>query len=447
MHLQRHTSMKLLSIVLTLMLFIAGDSVLGRTAEKTKPNILPVPVFFVTDRETKEHRHDDIDFGAQLNDPLDHIVYGVRAADIPAQRAPATLDRLSTWAFCDTGMAGDPNRRCLTPTGTSATSTVVSAASTLAKSDLIDGSKAARCESCKDQKFKSFSDMANKLRIAIEKSGTKSLLVFVHGCCVGFRKSVQQAGDLAASAQVPVVMYDWGSPWGNYAGSALACPRSQERFNQFLMDIAREFPEERIGIVALSMGGQLVDNFCLQHKPQDVGRRFDDIYFARADMDSVVFKSHLPNINRHSKHIYIYSAHNDFQINLSGLLRIIANPASPGRRLGHTNAVLKPTASLSVIDVSALKLNHLLPHRVIGEMFATTDGLPNSSEYAYSTDAKGVVHVTRIATQESAREKTRPVSHTARTLNTPNRAPKEVEGQERSDSKQGKNEIRVKASS
>lgn len=389
------------------MLFIAGDSVLGRTKEQTNPGILPVPVFFVTDRETKDNRDKDIDFGAQLNEPLNHTVYGVRAADIPAHRAPQTIDTLSTWAFCDS-LTTDPNRRCLTP----------STASNLPTSTTVPIAPAnARCESCSDQKFNSFSDMAVKLRAAVEKSGRKSFLVFVHGCCVGFRKSIQQAGDLAASAQVPVVMYDWGSPWGNYAGSALACPRSQERFNQFLMDIAKEFPEERIGIVALSMGGQLVDNFCLQHKPQDVGRQFDDIFFARADMDSVVFKSHLPSIDRHSKHIYIYSAHNDFQINISGLLRIIANPASPGRRLGHTNAVLKPTTTLSVIDVSALKLNHLLPHRVIGEMFATTQGLPTSStEYTYTTDSKGVVRVSKLASHANGKSQ---VEQSARTLKEP----------------------------
>lgn len=405
MQFRRHTTMKsFLPIVITLMLFIAGDSVLGRSKEQTSAGILPVPIFFVTDRETKDNRDKDIDFGPQLNDPLDHTVYGVRAADIPSHRAPQIIDTLSSWAFCDS-LTTDPNRRCLTP----------STASNLPTSTTVPIAPSnARCESCADQKFKSFAEMATKLRAAVDRSGKKSFLVFVHGCCVGFRKSVQQAGDLAVSAQVPVVMYDWGSPWGNYAGSALACPRSQERFNQFLMDIAKEFPEERIGIVALSMGGQLVDNFCLQHKPQDVGRQFDDIFFARADMDSVLFKSHLPSIDRHSKHIYIYSAHNDFQINISGLLRTIALPASPGRRLGHTNAVLKPTPTLSVIDVSALKLNHLLPNRVIGEMFSTMNGLPtDSTEYAYTTDSKGVVHVSKLANHANGKSR---VEQSARTL-------------------------------
>src|SRR5215470_7590638 len=217
-----------------------------RAAEGTDSVEAPnhAPVFFVTDRGQRARRS-SLDFGAQTNDPLDCITYGV--IDLAATDASET----------GVSKANDPPGRS-------------------------------------ERTYPDFQQLAGDLHSAVDKSGQSCLIIFVHGCCISFREGVKQAKRLCQKVRAPVVLYDWGSPFASYSGSLLACPLSQERFNSFMMAVAHQFTNERIVVVGLSMGNILIDNFLLQHRPEEVGRIFDQVVFARADMDSIAFRSHLP---------------------------------------------------------------------------------------------------------------------------------------------------------
>lgn len=222
-----------------------------------------------------------------------------------------------------------------------------------------------------------------------------SIIIFIHGCCTSFPVAAIQAALLARFTGATVVMYDWGSPFGDYASSGLAFPRSQERFNSFMLTLTHAFPKERMAAVAFSMGNNLLEDFLLQYRNEDIGRRFDQLVFSRADVDSLAFKSHLSRVKAHARKTFIYSADNDTPINMSHWLRFLASPSAHGERLGEirSGVGITPAEDLFVVDLSPLKLNHSIPYAVIGEFFRTDDGLPASQTYDYSRNDDGILQV------------------------------------------------------
>ena len=299
------------------------------------------PVFFVTDREQRT-RKSSLDFGEQINDPMDRTTYGVIE--------PAGTDGGET----GTGKADDAR---VLP----------------------------------ERTYPEFQGLAQDLHSAVLRSERGGFVIFVHGCCVSFREAVRQASRLCRQVNTPVIVYDWGSPYASYSGSLLSCPRSQERFNSFMRSIAQEFPREKIAVVGLSMGNVLIDNFLLQHRPEEVGRTFDQVVFARADMDSIAFRSHVPKIVGHARKVFIYVDNYDPAINLSHLIRVFASPFHHGDRLGRLAIDFSSDQQVQVVDVSPLRLNHDLPCGVVSDLFASDGALPETGQYRYVELSSGLL--------------------------------------------------------
>jgi esterase/lipase superfamily enzyme len=287
-------------------------------------------VFFATDREQRPDPK-GLNFGAQLNEPMDHVAYGVVG-----------------------NRTAEPDNQKL---------------------------------------YSSFDSMSKELHDAVNRSERKELVIFVHGCCVSFKEAVKQSTQLVHQVDTPVLLYDWGSPTASYQGSILACPRSQERFNKFMMQVSHEFPNEKIALVGLSMGGIFIDNFFLQFRPNEVGRSFDQVVFARADMDSIAFKTHIPRISQHAKHLFVYAGKNDLAMNVSQLLRLVSSPVVHGERVGRLAAHLTKQKALQVIDVSPLKLNHKLPCAVVADLLSCEGGKPADGQYDYIEMSDGLWRV------------------------------------------------------
>jgi esterase/lipase superfamily enzyme len=299
----------------------------GQVSAEPKTN----SVFFATDRE--QHAGKNLRFGAQLNEPLDHIAYGV---------------------IGNRGVAPDNERL-----------------------------------------YHDFDAMSKDLHDAVARSEKGELVIFVHGCCVSFREAVRQSTQLVHQVDTPVLLYDWGSPTASYQGSILACPRSQERFNKFMLQVSHQFPKEKIALVGLSMGGIFIDNFFLQYRPAEVGRPFDQVVFARTDMDSIAFKTHIPRISEHAKRLFVYAGKNDLAMNMSQLIRFVSSPVVHGERVGRLAAHLTKQKALQVIDVSPLKLNHKLPCAVVADMLACEGAKPAGGQYNYIELSDGLWQVQR----------------------------------------------------
>jgi esterase/lipase superfamily enzyme len=240
--------------------------------------------------------------------------------------------------------------------------------------------------------YENFDELADDVHRAFNRADRAELVIFVHGCCVSFKEALKQAAELRAQTRTPVVMYDWGSPL-SYSGSLLANPRSQERFNIFMMGIARRFESEKVAIVGLSLGNVLIDNFFMQHRPAEVGKKFDQVVFARADMDSVAFRTHIPKISEHTNKFFVYADSKDPMMNLSNFIRKLASPVLHGDRVGRLAAGLFTEQLLRVIDVTPLGMKHLLPVGVVADMLASNGSKPEEGQYNYVELPNGSLQV------------------------------------------------------
>jgi len=323
-------------------LFVLQAAVLSNAAAAADlsaygiPTPPPITVFFESDRHLDG---DGIHFREQVCDPLDYTIIGA------VQATPGMLRQL-----------------------------------------FIGGYKSNNPV----HKYANFGELA---AAAQSQSTDKKVVVFVHGCCTNFPLATAQAASLAEYTGATVLMYDWGSPLISYGGSLLTYPRSQERFNRFMLDVAKAFIDQRVSVVGFSMGNQLLDNFLLQYKPSDVGRQFDQIIFSRADMDAIAFRTHMARVTAHAKHTFIYSSNNDSQLIISDALRAVASPSQHGKRLGDTRSNVRSEDTLTVLDVSPLKMNHSIPYEVIAEFLASDGEIPRSATHEYATLEDGVLKV------------------------------------------------------
>jgi hypothetical protein len=99
---------------------------------------------------------------------------------------------------------------------------------------------------------------------------------------------------------------------------------------------------------------------------------------------------------RAGKHVCLYVAKNDPQINLSGVLRWFFNPKDQSERVGNARSapMFCCDQPVAVYDVSALKLKHIMPHRAISELLNNNGNPPEDSPvYVYTPGKDNVVRV------------------------------------------------------
>jgi hypothetical protein len=207
---------------------------------------------------------------------------------------------------------------------------------------------------------------------------------------------MNQAAALEEATHIPVINYAWGSVRGNYGGSTMTYPRSQERFNGLVRRLLKEFPDEKITLAGNSVGNMMIVEYCLETCEHSDLRKFDNIILSRADMDAFAFKTQVKHVMRTTKHVSLYVAKNDPQINLSGVLRWFFNPKDGSERVGNTRSAAMYNCDQPVVvyDVSALRLKHIMPHRAVSELLNNDGCTPaDSPVYIYTAEKDNVVRV------------------------------------------------------
>lgn len=326
-----------------------------------------VLVLFATDRKQATSKANDLSFRDQIVDDLDKITYGVfdeelSPHDLPNQ-AKNKKHKRSTLIVQSTAV----------PAAESDSSLQLSPERALSTRTLP-------------------ADDVPALYQSMAKQNERGIVVFVHGCCTGFHKAVEQAALTGAWLQSPAIMYDWGTRFGGYAGDLQAADRTQERFNSFMQKLTKEVPSERITLIGFSLGSQLISDYCLQ--TPDSACKFKEIILARPDLDLVAFKSHVPHILSKTNRISLYVANNDIALHCSGGIRRIFSPSTPSRRLGVARDELGAIPHLTVFDVSQVDPLHSMPNQVMAELIGK-DQLPQDSEkFKFTTQKDGVVDVT-----------------------------------------------------
>ncbi len=377
-----------LALLITLCLALCTQPAVAGCKRKRGDTRVSVPIFLATDRvriidspsATLPASPLDVnfDFGKQIIEPINAMTYGLTRessyCSVSDDLRPSLVK--SGWYFYPADGKGTAN----------------------------DGAQVAEEFRPKIFEAGGFDQFCKELKAALDVAARREIVIYVHGCCIDYRGSVRQAADLASSVKAPVVAYSWGCSNG-YSGSTLAYPRTQERFNNFMIDMLKAFPNEHITLVGSSIGNNILINFCLQRRPVDYGsRQINELILSRADIDDIAFKSQLEHVRQHAKKIILYVAKNDFQINLSGTLRWFFYPTQHGERAGHLRAMLYTEPSLTVLDVSPLNLGHLIPYDSIDDLLQNGGRVPkDSTSYHYVHENSNLY---RVKPQRTMRERT-----------------------------------------
>lgn len=377
------------------------------TAESAR-KILSLPILYVTDREKTANRGDHQDFGVQMIEPVDALYYGCQQVKVKVTPKEAEeMQNLPTWGWSlrnEKDVKPEPELSATQSSVTQASAnnsspTTASAIPTDSALSTTAAEKTAAEITFQNQVFDKehdYQSLVDTLRKAMEINKRREFIIFVHGCCIGFEGSMNQAAALEEATRVPVINYAWGSVRGNYGGSTMTLPRSQERFNSLVRRLLKEFPDEKITLAGNSVGNMMIVEYCLETCEHIESRKFDNIILSRADMDAFAFKTQVKHVVRAGKHVCLYVAKNDPQINLSGVLRWFFNPSDRSERVGNTRSapMFYCDQPVTVYDVTALKLKHIMPHRAISELLNNNSCPPEDSPvYVYTPDKDNIVRI------------------------------------------------------
>lgn len=332
---------------------LKGSTHKSKTVETT------VPVYFATDRRKKEAA--DLVFKEQVTDNLEYLNYGVINEKVKLKHVPAD----SRFKSCSYSQPSPED---------------------------INEAKAVYFPKMPDNSTFDFTKLIDQLK----QSGStdKGLIVHVHGCCMGFTHAAVDAALTSAWLDTPVVLYDWGSPFGGYAGSLQACERSEARFNKFMSDLTKEVPPEKITIVGFSLGNQLIVDFLLQNHDK---RKYKDLILTRPDLDLITFQSHLPKLIDKSEQIHLYLARNDFIVHCSGGIRRLVSPWAAADRVGTSKTGFRSYENITVLDVSHVDGLHTIPNAVMSDIYKNNGAIPEKSDhFKYTLAENGIFEVTKL---------------------------------------------------
>lgn len=408
-------------IVSLIILSVSICSPAWAASSEAARKILSMPILFVTDREKTVNRSGYQDFGVQMIEPVDALYYGCQQVRVKVTAKEAEeMENLPSWGWSlREEKDADPYAVNADAQSVPATTAPSEAAQ---KTPVTDSSPAPESSPAAEkpvqerqppaqkpqssvspdfanqvfEKDSDFQSLVATLRKAMELNQRREFIIFVHGCCIGFQGSMNQAAALEEATRIPVVNYAWGSVKGNYGGSTMTYPRSQERFNGLVRRLLKEFPDEKITLAGNSVGNMMIVEYCLETCEHSDLRKFDNIILSRADMDAFAFKTQVKHVMRTTKHVSLYVAKNDPQINLSGVLRWFFNPRDGSERVGNTRSAPMFTCEQPVVvfDVSALKLKHIMPHRAISELLNNDGCAPDDSPvYIYTPEKDNVIRV------------------------------------------------------
>jgi esterase/lipase superfamily enzyme len=253
-------------------------------------------VYFATNREpsgTPEALRDpDLFFGDVRGD----LSYGVCEVSIPYKRTPGTLPEPSIWSL---EFAQDPQKHVV----------------------LME------IERLPD------ADFWKQLRVRVEASPNRQLMLFVHGYCATFRDAARRTAQMAydMNYQGPGMFFSWpaGSDLegfqerANYLKDLRRAEESDEDLIAVIESISRWSGAERVHLVAHSMG-----NFVLTEalktiddrngKNQAVPRFFDQVVMAAPDLDARDFvKKSGHRVRGFSNRFTVYASKQDKALKLS----------------------------------------------------------------------------------------------------------------------------------
>ena len=216
----------------------------------------------------------------------------------------------------------------------------------------------------------------------------RPLVIFVHGCCVSLGEMFKQARGLKNAFEkqcgpIDMVCYDWSTPSGNYPASLSRVEAMNASFNEFLQQLPEGLKSHKgrpLILVTHSLGAYCLVDRRSKDSVIDRDSIFSACFFSRPDITQDQFFASYPAFKNIAGRYFLLKASNDPNLKLSALVR--SRPFASNRqnrRLGlfaDDDALerLDPER-LSVIDVSELKLGHVIPYEKIASLYKEMIGI------------------------------------------------------------------------
>lgn len=231
----------------------------------------------------------------------------------------------------------------------------------------------------------------------MKDTGIKETVVFVHGCCATFDRSMQRAATIAAYMQVPVLLYDWVSPKGfkKYLANETRAEQTMDDFCRFLSKIEKLSDPGNITLMGHSMGARFVDQSMVRRSAQ-IGDgkllpQYKELIMSNADIDGKSFLNHAKEFTSNAKITRVYFNRNDDVLEASAL----AHGEFP--RLGNPGPLLSAltkTEGVELVDITQNNSKHEIPFWIVANLHRY-DNLDKVKEFELKHVSPGLLSVER----------------------------------------------------
>jgi hypothetical protein len=209
-----------------------------------------------------------------------------------------------------------------------------------------------------------------------KKSGSKKVVVFVHGCCATFQTSLARAARIAAHMQIPLIVYDWASPRGfsKYLENETLVEQTEDDFYDFLSAVEGVVTAPETILIGHSMGVRFLDNALVRrHERTRCGvllPRFREIVLCQPDIDARAYIEHNDPVASQSEKIRIYANADDGRLDASAVAHGgFERLGRPGKLRGE----LCKIKNQDLVDVTQCKTGHEIPFWLVADLSRGAD--------------------------------------------------------------------------
>lgn len=245
---------------------------------------------------------------------------------------------------------------------------------------------------------KSFFDQVSDVTNASTEDG---LICFVPGAFMDQLSTTQQAAQLSATMQRPVLLYDWPSrkfdvrnvmSQGNYINNQLEADRTEDNFDAFLGELDRHVSPAKVTFVGFSKGCYIIQKGLL-HRSQRLAENnaamYKKIILVSPDIDAKTYASQSPRTTTSAQSTEIYI--NTADTALAASFKVHGKEERLGGAKHTLNYVLDNKA-ITIIDFSnscrivGKRIRHELPLDILAALRDVPNSL-SSSRFALVSDS------------------------------------------------------------
>jgi esterase/lipase superfamily enzyme len=356
------TAALLLSFLISLSLLIAASAAevhnnnsqpnkvsTGASASGEQKDWLVIPVFYVTNRAFAG-KNGAIDYAEEPN--ANGLLFGVKNAIVPEpDRSPIDqkIEKKLLWQRIST--KDSPSTWLNQP----------------APKPSFDASKC----SMKD-KVIGRDEIVPTIKTYMKETGNEDLVIFIHGCCSTYDRSIERAATLAAHMHAPVLLYDWVSPKGlrMYLANETRAEQTVDEFCRSLVNVEKLINPGNIILIGHSMGTRFVDQALIRRfagASESKGlARYKEIMLCNADIDAKAFLNHAGDVLANADKTYVFVSTADETLGFSAMAHGGFN------RLGAPGALLNDLVKVhgaEIVDITENASKHEIPYWIVGNLY------------------------------------------------------------------------------